>query len=207
MILEESYDISSWSYSLGQQHNSINRLTMTTGEGEFAPYITKNIWYLPGVELAIFVAFDREACSIEQIQDAISMIGMWGFGRDASTGLGRFSVGECDQIDWPHINKGEEVMTLSPCVPEQNTHEDCFFSPFIRFGRHGGVLASSGRPFKKPIVMADEGAVFRLKQNLEIDTPYIGKAVTDVSIVQKSAVVQGYSLVLPLKIEKDKGLT
>lgn len=34
-------------------HNSINRLTMTTGSGEFAPFSHDNFQFLPGLQLMI----------------------------------------------------------------------------------------------------------------------------------------------------------
>jgi len=180
------------------QHNKINRITMSTGEEGFDPYIKGDIWYLPGIELAIFVAFDKEACSIEQVQDGLTRIGEWGFGRDASIGLGRFSLGECEKVYWPYINK--TLITLAPCVPNLEICQNYFFSPFIRFGRHGAQLAYKGYPFKNPIVMADEGAVFFLKKDIQLDRPYIGRAVKNISKVQPEAVAQGYSIVLPLQI-------
>jgi len=75
-----------------------------------------------------------------------------------------------------------------------------FFAPFTRFGRHGTQLLHKGKPFKNPVVMADEGAVFLPKPGDIPKTPYIGQAVTGISKAMPEAVAQGYSLVLPLNI-------
>ncbi len=183
-----------------QQHNTINRLTMTTGKGMFAPYIMDNTWYLPGMELVIFVAIDEEACTIEQVKKGLERIGEWGFGRDASTGLGRFSLGETDEVEWPRPTNGTALLALSPCVPEPKRFQEMFFAPFIRFGRHGAQILHKGRPFKNPVVMADEGAVFIPKTNDISALPYIGQAVTGISKAMPEAIAQGYSLVLPFNM-------
>lgn len=183
-----------------QQHNTINRSTMTTGKGMFAPYAMQNTWYMPGMELAIFVALDRELISIEQIEKGLERVGQFGFGRDASTGLGKFSLGEIEEIEWPQCQPGQSVFSLSPCVPERNRFGDIYFQPFIRFGKHGAQLLHTGRPFKNPVVMADEGAVFSPKKDDTIDKPWVGRAVSGVSKALEASVVQGYSLALPLTL-------
>ncbi len=183
-----------------QQHNTINRLTMTTGKGMFAPYVMNNTWYLPGMELVLFVAIDEEACTIEQVKKGLERMGEWGFGRDASTGLGRFSLGETDEINWPRPTDGTALLSLSPSVPEPGRFQEMFFAPFTRFGRHGAQILHKGKPFKNPVVMADEGAVFILKPGDIPEHPYIGRAVTGISKAMPEAVAQGYSLVLPFNM-------
>ncbi len=184
-----------------QQHNTINRQTMTTGTGMFAPYEVHNMWFLPGMELSIFVALDEDLIDIEGVQRGLERIGEFGFGRDASTGLGRFSVGEIEEIEWPGLMHGEPVFTLGPSVPEQNRFKKAYFQPFTRFGRHGAQLIHMGNPFKRPVVMADEGAVFFPGDDDRIETPWIGTGVKGVSRTMKETVCQGYSLVLPLKLD------
>jgi CRISPR-associated protein Csm4 len=181
-----------------QQHNTIDRLTMTTGKGFFAPYAMENIHFLPDLELAIFAFIDEEATDIERMRDALTRIGHWGFGRDASTGLGRFEVAGCDEVHFPKIDTAEACYTLGPCVPEKETFRQAFFAPFTRFGRHGAPLVLTGKPFKNPVVMADEGAVFYPNEQSVFGKPYIGRAVTTLSKAEPNTVAQGYSLYLPL---------
>jgi CRISPR-associated protein Csm4 len=179
-----------------QAHNSINRLTMTTGKG-FDPFNMENSHYLPGLDLVIFVAVDEDALDADGLRIGLERIGLFGFGRDASAGLGRFSVGEIKEWNWlrPGINQG--CYTLAPCVPEKDRFADHFALPFTRFGRHGDRLALSGNPFKNPVIMADEGAVFFPDHDNIPDKPYIGTAVTGLSLAEKRTVGQGYALYLP----------
>ncbi len=186
-----------------QPHNTINRHTGTTGEGRFAPFSVEHGVYYPNTELALFFGIDDDVVTIEQVTTAIERIGDMGFGRDASSGLGRFSLGEYMEIDLVGLGSDNPnaCYTLAPCVPEKGVYADAFFTPFTRFGKHGDVLARSGNPFKCPVVMADEGAVF-MPKNRDIPTkPYIGVGVTDISLVQDKTVAQGYSLYIPVSVE------
>jgi len=143
-----------------QAHNTIDRRTMTTGEGMFAPYAMPSVFFYPEMELVVFVLIDEEATDIDRVRNALERIGKRGFGRDASTGLGRFDLGEEGKKILPDVPGANACYTLAPAVPEKGVFKECYFTPFTRFGRHGDILATSGNPFKNPIIMADEGAVF-----------------------------------------------
>jgi len=190
-----------------QQHNSINRLTQTTGKGEFAPYATDNSHYLPGIELVIFAGLADEACGPDALREGFTLLGQWGFGRDASTGLGRFNVTGVAELDFAAGAAGNNAcLSLGPCVPEQDFWEAMYFTPFTRFGRHGAALLHTGKPFKNPVVMADEGAVFVPPPGKFPKNPYIGRAVGNISKAQPEAVCQGYSLFLPMRMpDQDNG--
>lgn len=184
-------------------HNSINRLTgTTTGEG-FAPFSQTVSCYPEGMRLGIIVGVDDTMITAEQLCRGLGNIGASGFGRDASTGMGRFSVLNCREIDLNKLgsDKPDSLYTLSSCVPEKESLADASFSPFTRFGRHGDIEARSRNPFKNPVIMADEGAVLTPKN---IDTtllkPYVGTAVTGISKAHDGkSVTQGYALYIPLQ--------
>jgi len=185
-----------------QQHNTINRVIMTTGKGFFAPYVMENIHFLPGMELVVFAWINKEATDIDRIKYAMEQIGRWGFGRDASTGLGRFDLTEIEEMTWPEPNSYDSCLALAPCVPEAGVFRASYFTPFIRYGRHGAQLIHKGRPFKNPVAMASEGAVFCPKMAQIFEKPYIGRAVTNISKAQETAVAQGYAIYLPMSLPK-----
>lgn len=184
-----------------KQQNTINRATMTTGGGMFSPYTVSELSYYPETELSIFCLIDEEATDIEHVSLALKRIGQFGFGRDASAGSGKFQLGKWDETGIPHAGSSDACYALSPLVPEQDTYGEAFFSPFIRFGRHGDVLAKSSNPYKNPVIMADEGAVLVPKDCAKIfKRPYIGTALTGLSKAEAKTVQQGYAIYLPLKI-------
>ncbi len=186
-----------------QSHNKINRLVGTTGMDGFAPFIVEQQVFLPETELALFVAINENTINIDQVKSGLERIGCTGYGKDASTGLGKFELGEINEIDLSKLGSDipNACYTLSPCVPEKNTFTEMFFTPFTRFGRHGDILAKSGNPFKNPIIMADEGGVFISGDREVFNKPYIGSAVTDISKAEPRSVSQGYSLYIPVKVE------
>lgn len=187
--------------AFSQSHNTINRMTQTTGKGAFAPYAKENQHYFPGIELAVFVLIDESVTDMDRVKKGLERIGVWGFGRDASTGLGRFSVVDCQEMPLPDLTRSNAWYALAPFVPEQGRFADIFFTPFVRFGKHGDKLACQGNPFKNPVIMADEGAVLLTKENDTGRKPFVGRAVTGVSKSMPETVVQGYAPCLPLKFE------
>ncbi|MDW7774383.1 MAG: hypothetical protein SCH71_15970 [Desulfobulbaceae bacterium] len=184
-----------------QAHNTLNRLTGTTGTGEFAPFPAENIHYLPNARLAVFVLFDEQATDIDRIQKAFEDMGSWGFGRDASAGIGRFSVVDVQAMQIPG-SAAQACYTLAPCVPEKGSYTAAFFTPFTRFGKHGAALIHRNKPFKNPVVLADEGAVFMTGNPQQAGNAYIGSAITGLSKADDRTVMQGYAITLPYEIEE-----
>ena len=186
---------------LAQPHNTINRLTGTTGEGRFAPYTQEIIYYYPGTELAVFVLVAESATDIQRVVLALERIGQWGFGKDASIGQGRFQVVDSREISWPRDDQANAAYTLAPAVPEKQGFLQGFSLPFVRFGKHGDIYARVGQPFKNPVLLADEGAVFWPRERSFFDKPYLGTAVVGLSKTCPTTVMQGYAPYLPCTLE------
>ncbi len=190
---------------MNQPHNTINRLTQTTGPAPFAPYVREVSWFFPGALLAVFVMIDQGATDIERIRKGLSTIGQWGYGRDASIGMGKFEIMDCTELPLPESREANAVYTMGPSAPRQGVFRRMYFTPFVRFGKHGDRLASARNPFKNPVLMADEGAVFFPENQDFFQNPYLGQAVNDVSKTMKETITQGYSIYLPLKLEVRHG--
>ena len=182
-------------------HNTINRMTLSTGSGAFAPYEMETLSYVPDSTLGIVVLIDEDLTSAEHIKRGLEAIGKFGFGRDAGIGMGRFQVVEYRILPDAMPDETNAIYTLAPCVPESGQNGKCFFTPFVRFGKHGDRLAGAKNPFKNPVVMADEGAVFFRQKEKNFDKLYIGKAVGGISKNQEGAMVQGYTPYIPITLE------
>jgi CRISPR-associated protein Csm4 len=189
-----------------QPHNTIHRLTQTTGKGPFAPHAISSQSFHPQLRLVLFVVIDPSVTDAERICSGLTRIGQFGFGRDASTGKGRFAVDTCREIDTPDPGGCNALYTLSPSVPETGNGAECFFSPFVRYGRHGDVAANSPAPFKAPVVMADEAAVFLFENGLPMRSAngFLGRSVHGISRIHPDAVHQGFAPCLPFKLELNK---
>lgn len=152
-----------------QPHNAIDRRTDTTGEA-FAPYAMTQHWYGAWDDhrkvyikalLDIHVVLDEMRLSTGELNELFMSIGEFGFGRDASIGLGKFCVESLEETRLPAQPDANAWLTLAPCAPQglDLNPARSFYQSFTRFGRHGDVAVHTGRPFKAPVLLAQTGAV------------------------------------------------
>ncbi len=190
-----------------QWHNTINRLLGSTIKDRFAPFAVEQLVFNPEIELSIFIGINEKMISISEVNKLLNAMGEIGFGKDASNGLGKFKVLNHKEINLFslatfHYNA---CYTLSPCVPEKSSinKEKTYFIPFVRYGRHGNILAKSSNPFKNPVIMMDDGAIITPSNNDAFNKPYFGKAIQNLSKVEPNTVMQGYSLYIPVYLEEN----
>ncbi|MCP9465236.1 MAG: hypothetical protein NNA25_10645 [Nitrospira sp.] len=203
-----------------QPHNSINRRTGTTGEGAFAPYTMEQYWFgrpgdgnqarpsLLAGPLDLYCVLDEarpEALTMEELRLVITDIGMMGFGRDASIGLGRFSIESFEEHpSLPSQDHPTTYLTLAPCAPQGETWraDRCFYHLFTRFGRHGDIGVHAGHPFKTPLLLTTAGSVFT-PPTFE-PRPFIGHGLGGDGSLSKSlpaTVHQGYAPVVAIRLD------
>lgn len=182
-------------------HNTINRQTQTTGNGQFSPYSTTEIWYRPQTELDLYIVIDETKIEVEELKCCLENIGKFGFGRDASIGLGKFSLSKVSEFSPPSADPCNAYLTLANCAPHNMGFdpERSYYQITTRFGRHGDIQALYQNPFKKPILLAKTAAVFT---PLQWQTrQFIGNGLGDISYSQPKAVHQGYAPVIPIYLD------
>jgi CRISPR-associated protein Csm4 len=183
--------------------NTINRLTGTTGEGIFAPRQVEQIVFAEGATLDVYVLVDEARLEAAALREALEDIGAGGFGRDASTGLGKFDVTSFEPHHWPAV-AGTQAFTLAPCAPQPESLDAraCFYHPLTRFGRHGNIAVHSGEagPFKRPILMLRTGAflTFRSAGVPSFHGTGLGGVAQPISGVIPATVHQGYAPLVPI---------
>jgi CRISPR-associated protein Csm4 len=192
---KSKYGVTELKISTTQMRNTINRLTSTTGDPPFTPFPTKKDYYLPRLELCFIALLDTNLMEPNGLIKALENIGKTGFGADASVGYGRFEIVDYRERPIPFSKEANAMYLLSPCVPPAFEGE-IYYMPFVRFGKHGRAF-SRGRPFKNPVVMADEGAVLVPKDRALFQRPFVGRPARNVSKSCPEAVVQGYSPYIP----------
>lgn len=146
-----------------QSHNTINRLTNTTGENGFAPYSIEQEWFMPGLLWTIYLLLDTNRLSAEHAHQCLQDMGAVGYGKDASIGMGKFHIEAFDEQALPTQNDANACLTLAPCAPQGLgfDSERSFYQLFTRFGRHGDIAVhQEGKPFKNPVLLAQTAAVF-----------------------------------------------
>ncbi|OGB57749.1 MAG: hypothetical protein A2503_10465 [Burkholderiales bacterium RIFOXYD12_FULL_59_19] len=193
-----------------QPHNTINRQTGTTGEGQFSPYAMPQLWFHPAMQFDLVVVLDEVRLGITELSAALGYMGQVGFGRDASIGLGKFElVGEAVTNSLhgggsaPTGSTANSYLTLGPCAPQglgfcpvRSTYQVA-----TRFGRHGDSAVQSGQPFKRPVLLAKAGGVF-WPETLDASRQFIGQGLggsaNPVSLAMPETVQQGYAPVIAI---------
>lgn len=141
---------------------------------------------------------DETRTSGEEIRAALEYVGLSGYGRDASIGLGKFTIAETHVPCDPEPTSRSRL-ALSSCVLAGEHGIDAertFYRIRTHFGRHGDRMALTGKPFKRPVLAASAGAV--LTYETKHDRPFAGQGIAGISPSQPEAVHQGYSPVLAL---------
>lgn len=184
--------------------NTINRLTGTTGTGPFAPRQVSRISFGAGSALDIYCVVDTSRLSLAELTQIFTDIGQTGFGRDASTGLGKFTTDTACAHEWS-VKGSQHALTLGPCAPEPEAlrAEFCFYQPLTRFGRHGNLAAVTGKPFKRPVMTMRSGAFLSFCDG-EVPAFHgtgLGGVHQPLSAAIPATVHQGYTPLVPLKTE------
>jgi CRISPR-associated protein Csm4 len=188
-----------------QSHNTINRHTGTTGEGEFAPYTQPLTYHAASQAVDLWLIADDERLTAEELRTLLVAVGATGFGRDASIGLGKFTVQTVEQAELPAPVSPTAWWTLAPCAPQGQGFDgkQSYWRVLTRFGRHGNAHALSGKPFKTPLLLATTGAVFTPQGDFA-SRLFIGQGLGgngQISKAEPATVHQGYAPALPIKME------
>lgn len=192
--------------------NTINRLTGTTGTGLFTPRQVAHTVYPSGTELDLYVVLDEARLSQEAVLEALSDIGIGGYGRDASTGLGKFDIAAHTLHEWCGAAHARHAITLSPCAPDPGVlrANECFYQPLTRFGRHGGqaLLGKTAGPFKRPILLMKTGAFLSFSSTgvPAFHGAGLGGTQQGISGVMPQTVHQGYAPIVPVNVTLVKEL-
>ncbi|MDR2580745.1 MAG: hypothetical protein LBC85_07110 [Fibromonadaceae bacterium] len=150
-------------------HNTIDRVTSSVLESGL--YSTEEMW-AKETEFDIYVCTDFENKKILRLLE-------WGlengFGKDASTGKGSIKIlGLTEVENKPHTGK---YVALAPFAFNSPKRIECLRAEiFVREGKIGGAFATHLNPFKKNILLFDEGSVFESKEELN----FIGELLLNV---------------------------
>jgi len=194
-------DINTKQFSV-QAHNTINRLSETTGTGAFAPYVSQQYWYKQGKGLDIYVLLDETQCNEDLLKTCFEDIACFGYGADASIGMGKYRIHSFERTQFPQQENANAYLTLAPCVPQglDFDPQQSFYQLFSRFGRHGDIAAHAAKPFKNPILMTQAGGVF---SSVVPKSGFIGQGLGGEGRISKSiktTVHQGYAPVIAIHL-------
>ncbi len=141
--------------------NSVNRITNTTDAGL---YVSEEYFFNEKVD--IYAKYDSDKIETKEILEIFTQIGEFGFGKDKSTGKGRFEVVEHEENPAILNRKGSKFISLSSFVPDSSC-EVLYGKTFTKFGKHGETLVF-GNPFKNPVIMFRSGSIFKSNSEREV---------------------------------------
>ena len=183
-----------------QFHNTVDRQTNATGKDKVSPYSTKITWFGTEQKFDLYIVLDESRFSLSELQQILDDVGDFGFGRDASIGLGKYQCSNPQAVNFSQQN-ANCYLTLANCAPQglSLNKEHCYYQITTRFGRHGDIQALSSSPFKKPIILAKPAAIFT-PENYQ-PRLFLGNGLSGISYAQPNAVHQGYAPVLNLFVD------
>ncbi len=168
-------------------HNSINRFSGTVEEGHL--FAVEELW----ANEKDFDLYVLSSYPIERIKLLLNRAFENGYGADSSTGKGKISVENIVPVQ-TRISSNKYV-ALAPFVTDFSEIKENSLrtNTFVRTGRIGGAFASSMSPYKKTVILFDEGAVFES----ELPLQFIGKLITKVHSDERIC-QSGFAPVLPI---------
>lgn len=182
-------------------HNMINRQSGCVEDGSV--YSVEEQW--AGSKRQTMPCFDiyiETSFTAERVHELCTWAFENGYGADASVGKGYIKVIEKPQIVTPRISpkSAAEYVALGPfTVPADSGIQNLRADIFTRTGRLGGTFASESMPYKKTVVLFDEGAVFVS----ESPRAYIGCLLRHIHADERICQA-GYAPVIPIKAKEEQ---
>jgi len=173
-------------------HNSVNYATSRTGRG-FDPFALERLTYPP---MEIYLLIDEARFTKEECEAVLKQVGEHGYGKKASSGHGRFGLNAFEKTVLKQT--GHAFMALAPIVLEESDANRLYYDTFVRFGRHGANNANAN-PFKKPVLMAQTGAVLQYTESST--RSFAGKGLNGVSPTHPETVHQGYAPLVAIGVQ------
>lgn len=190
-----------------QSHNTLDRQTGTTGTGAFAPFTQPLIFHAAAQPVDIYLVLDEDRLDAAAAGDLLRAVGLAGYGRDTSLGLGKFSLEHLEPMAPPDTKDSAAVAwwTLAPCAPQglDFAGDRSYWRVLTRFGRHGNAHALAGQPYKTPVLLAATGAMLT-PRSPAAPRLFVGQGLGGQGALSKAepaTVHQGYAPVLPLALE------
>lgn len=165
------------------QKNCIDRLGDYSNNNLFA---VEETFYQEGIWLNIFVKYSDSLITKNEIEEVFSLIGKNGFGKDKSTGKGKFIFSTEEEFEEKELlNPPDDInkywiMSLSNGYIENIDNNELleykFIQSYAKFPKMGGIAASSDVPFKNPLILLTAGSTFKPLDEKE----YYGNAIKNV---------------------------
>lgn len=201
-----SVDETAFEYEEVATSNVISRVSGTVLQEGGGLFSRDKIWYHKGVDLDLYVEVNQEEFGDIAEWFLTDYLPENGFGADTSIGMGSLSIiaDESFDADLFAVRDPNARLSLSLTSFPGIERYEAFYRLKTKFGKLGGSFATVSptggppKPFKKPVLMYEPGAVFYCANSLN-DSPLLEGVHSDARIRHC-----GIPITLPLKITEDK---
>lgn len=196
--------------SLEIGHNTLSRSTFTTGafgDSEKCDPYSESVFYNKDDKKnnwSVFIWMDSQLDK-EILLDTLKRALEAGIGKRASIGRGQFEFQGMIPVV-PEKSNSHWYVSLAPVAPyqcgDQLIENRAFYRAFTKFGRHGGAEGVINSPFKFPLLLAESGAIWHLKDGKAgVFGACLGGEKSPVSAAYPQTIHQGFSPIVPLNWE------
>ena len=179
-------------YSLRRAHNVVERHGRGTLD-TVGLFFVNDDWRFHGTsrDVDIYVETDDHP---DRIRDLIKAVGERGYGRDSSTGRGRFEVTQPrPDPELAGLANASRRMSLSRGVLTSSNMRDAFWRIEPHLGRVGPELTLAGySPFKSPVFLTRPGCTYRPTGSVPA-----GKWVDNIHPERPEIGLNGFHLAIP----------
>lgn len=193
-----------------QPHVSLSRISLSARQGQlYADEI--HLYPHPeqgGPQLDLYFYLDQSATlSLQELAGLLRLVGLNGYGRDASTGRGALEFGEPEPLSWKAGEKANALLALGAFAPHPEDPIEGWWQTETHYGRVGNHYAAHQpappdgghkTPFKKPQLLLKPGSLFLGK------SPVLGRLLENVHRLPQVCSA-AFCPVLPLMVEPEKG--
>jgi CRISPR-associated protein Csm4 len=185
--------------------NTVSRISGTVSAESGGLFQREKIWYHKGIELDLYVEVNSEEMSHVVQQFLTDYLLCTGFGADKAIGMGELDIALDEKFEPGLLSAENSNARLSLSLvsfPGMECYE-AFYRLKTKFGKLGGDFAvksptgGNPKPFKKPVLMYEPGAVFLASENLN-NKPLLENVHSDQRIRHC-----GIPVTLPFKISED----
>ena len=174
-------------------HNVVHRHghgTLETG----GLYFVEDDWRFAGRFSGMDLYVDSDEDCPERIRDLIQAVGERGYGRDISTGRGRFEVaGIRPDPELAELVGAHRCMSLSRGVLTSTTMQDALWRIEPHLGRVGPELTLAGvSPFKRPVLLTQPGCTYQ-----PVGSVPAGRWLNDIHPERPEIGLNGFHLAIP----------
>ena len=182
-------------------HNVIDRRTGASLSEDDGLYAVEQFTLPEGETTLSFYAAVPDEAALEQLQQHFEKLGVTGFGKRKSVGMGHFKVVEILQRDdWFQRKPTNAHMWLGHGVPAPGDPTRGYYRLATKYGKLAEGWNHSASIFKRPLTRITPGSIF---YSPEPAKSWSGSMVRGISELHPGVMQYGLTLTLPLRLEEN----